>query len=280
MDAKSQPTQADLGGGVQFASARDDETLRGSASNGTLLFETLTIGPHSQTGLRHGEFRQNVSFDEEVSWPRERSARACGETTPRRKGGCGVCAAKAGQSVEARKAIADGSPVVTSRQTPSKGPEQTTRISGDQLVATLDTETPCASWMERATHRSSSRQRMDRTMRRRAICCTRPLSSGLGRFRKIRASARQQAGQQNSEEKDQGPKMQTTLETAIQDGNVVLTETPGEETRRDRPARNPDRLGAARRVSRCGPGPAPHRRSQDHRRRSDADGRRVDRLSP
>ncbi|MGB6160569.1 MAG: LptA/OstA family protein [Acidobacteriaceae bacterium] len=230
MDAKSQPTQADLGGGVQFASARDDETLRGSAGNGTLLFETVSIGPHSQTGLRHGEFRQNVSFDEEVTGLAKDPRGHAEKQLHAEKVDVEFAPPKAGQSVEARKAIADGSPVVTSRQTPSKGPEQTTRISGDQLVATLDTgnalrqldgtgNTQIVQSATDGSHDTTKGDLLHATFiqRPRAV----PENQGQGQ-----ANASQH---KTGREKDQGPKMQTALETAIQDGNVVLTETPAKK---------------------------------------------------
>ena len=137
LDAKSQPTQADLGGGVQFASSRENATMQGSATDGTLLFVTVDAGGHAKTSLRHGEFRQNVSYDEQVTGLAKDSRGRAEKQMHAEKLDVEFAPAAAGGSVEARKAIAVGNPVVTSRQMPWKGPEQTTRISGDELVAAL-----------------------------------------------------------------------------------------------------------------------------------------------
>ena len=284
MDAKSQPTQADLGGGVQFASARENETMRGSASDGTLLFETLSTGPHAQTGLRHGEFRQNVTFDEEVTGLAKDPRGHAAKQLHAEKVDVEFAPPQAGQPVEARKAIAEGSPVVTSRQTPSKGPEQTTRISGDQLVATLDEGnalrqldgTGNTQIVQSATDGSHNASKGDLL---HATFIQQP-RGGSGKS----GSGRREPGEcesvQNREEEGSGPEDADRARNGHSGRQRGADRDAREEAGSDDAARNPDRLGAARRVSRCRPVAAPDRQSQDHRRRGDADGRGVDRLSP
>ena len=236
MDAKSQPTQADLGGGVQFASARENETMHGSASDGTLLFETVSTGPHAQTGLRHGEFRQNVSFDEEVTGLAKDPRGHADKQLHAEKVDVEFAPPQAGQSVQARKAIAEGSPVVSSRQTPSKGPEQTTRISGDQLVATLDEGnalrqldgTGNTQIVQSATDGSHNASKGD-VLHATFVQQPAPAPGNQGQAAGGQAMASQHKAGGAGKKKDQGLKMQTALETAIQDGNVVLTETPAKK---------------------------------------------------
>jgi lipopolysaccharide export system protein LptA len=233
MDAKSQPTQADLGGGVQFASARENETMRGSASDGTLLFETVSAGPHAQTGLRHGEFRQNVTFDEVVTGLAKDPRGHAAKQLHAEKVDVEFAPPQAGQPVEARKAIAEGSSVVTSRQTPSKGPEQTTRISGDQLVATFDEgnalrqldgtgNTQIAQSATDGSHNASKGDVLHAVFVQQPA----PVPQNHGQ---VTASSADSRRHETGKKKNQGPKMQTALETAIQDGNVVLTETPAKK---------------------------------------------------
>jgi lipopolysaccharide export system protein LptA len=236
MDAKSQPTQADLGGGVQFASARENETMHGSASDGTLLFETVSTGPHAQTGLRHGEFRRNVIFDEEVTGLAKDPRGHADKQLHAEKVDVEFAPPQAGQSVQARKAIAEGSPVVSSRQTPSKGPEQTTRISGDQLVATLDEgnalrqldgtgNTQIVQSATDGSHNASKGDVLHATFVQQPALA--PGNQGQAAGGQAMASQHKAGGA--GKKKDQGLKMQTALETAIQDGNVVLTETPAKK---------------------------------------------------
>ena len=52
LDAKSQPMKADLGGGVQFASIRENQTMRGSSNNGTLLFAEAAAGQQDTIATR------------------------------------------------------------------------------------------------------------------------------------------------------------------------------------------------------------------------------------
>ncbi|MGA8160459.1 MAG: LptA/OstA family protein [Acidobacteriaceae bacterium] len=225
-DAKSQPLQATVGGGVQFASARPNQTMQGSAQEGTLLFTAGT--PGSPTSLRHAEFRKEVHIDEQATGlqndPRGRmerqvDAQILNVDFARQPGGRGV---------EARKAIADGSPVVTMRQTPSKGRGQSMRISGDHLVANL------ASGNRLQTlGGTGNTQVVDE-----AIDGSRDTTHGdvlhatfVQQPAAVQPKRSPQAGRSGSAKgkKAAAPAMQTTLETAVQDGHVVLTETPAKK---------------------------------------------------
>jgi lipopolysaccharide export system protein LptA len=132
-----------------------------------------------------------------------------------------------GQSVEARKAIAEGHPMLTSRQIPSKGPEQTTQISGDQLVATLGEAnalrqldgTGNTQIVESATDGSRNTTKGD-------VLHTTFNQEPVQAIPATVKTVAQGKSDGNGKKATQAPRMQTTLETAIQDGNVVLKETP------------------------------------------------------
>jgi len=222
---------------VRLGAGERDDARIGQRRNAAV--RTVSAGPHAQTGLRHGEFRQNVTFDEVVTGLAKDPRGHAAKQLHAEKVDVEFAPPQAGQPVEARKAIAEGSSVVTSRQTPSKGPEQTTRISGDQLVATFGRgERAAPAGMEQAIRRSRSRQRMDRTMRRRAMFSMRFSSSSRRRSRKITVRLqrvrRTRGGTKQERKKTRARRCRPALETAIQDGNVVLTETPREKSREQR----------------------------------------------
>jgi lipopolysaccharide export system protein LptA len=233
LDAKSQPTQADLGGGVQFASARANETMHGSANNGTLLFAAASGDPNAKTALRHGEFRQDVSFQDDLTGlandPRGRAQKQMHAE----KVDVEFAPPQQGHQLEAQRAFAEGNPVVTTRQMPSKGPEQTTRVSGDHLVAALGEgntlrqldgtgNTQVAQTASDGSHDTTRGDVLHATFVEQPA----PVKTGQA----TRAAAGSGGSRANGRKaKAEEPKMQTTLETAIQDGNVVLTDTPAKK---------------------------------------------------
>lgn len=221
LDARSQPTLADLGGGVQFASDRNNETMRGSSGSGTLLFAPANARGHAQTQLRHAEFRQNVRFDQNVIGLAKDPQGRAQKQMQAQKLNVEFAPANGARGAEARKAIAEGSPIVTSRQMPSKGPEQSTRISGDRLIATLGA--------------GNTLQQLDGTGNTQIVQSASDGAHDATTGDVLHASFLQQPAPANpppakgTNRKNPGPRMETTLETATQDGNVVLTETPAKK---------------------------------------------------
>ena len=225
LDTKSQPTQADLEGGVQFASTRENETMHGASGNGTLLFTVANVGGHAQTEIRHGEFRENVRFEQDVTGLAKDPRGHAQKQMEAQKVDVDFAPAPGGRGVEAREAVAGGNPIVTSRQMPSKGPAQTTRITGDQLVATLGD--------------GNALRRLDGTGHTEIVQSATDGSRNTSRGDTLRASFMQQptTGEESivqgaakkAGKTSQGPRMQTTLETALQDGNVMLTELPAKK---------------------------------------------------
>ncbi|HEY1809116.1 MAG TPA: LptA/OstA family protein [Acidobacteriaceae bacterium] len=224
---KSQPLEATLGGGVQFASARPNQTMRGAAEEGTLLF--TAGGPGSPTSLRHAEFRKNVRFDEQAAGlrndPRGRMERQVEAGTLN----VDFAPQAGGRDVEARKAIADGSPVVTMRQMPSKGPGRSMRISGDQLVATL-----AGGNRLRTLDGSGNTQVVDESSDGARDTTRGDVLHATFVEEPAKAQGKRSAGARRSgkaQRRTPAPaKSGATLETAVQDGHVMLTETPAKKT--------------------------------------------------
>jgi len=238
MDARSQPTQADLGGGVQFASSRENATMQGSSTDGTLLFGTVDAGGHAQTSLRHGEFRQNVSFDEQVTGLAKDPRGRAEKQMHAEKLDVEFAPVAAGGSAEARKAIAAGNPAVTSRQMPSRGPEQTTRISGDELVATLGEgnvlrqldgsgNTQIVQSSTDGSHNTTRGDVLHATFMQEPAPVRGDQDQDSGD--PVSATDENGKGAGKKDGKNQGPRIETTLETAIEDGNVILTELPAKK---------------------------------------------------
>ena len=208
LNPKSEATHAELQGGVQFAAARPNEKMQGSAGSGTLVF--ASEGTSGQTALRHAEFRQDVHFTHEViGLPRDPQGRAArqvqGQTVQ-----VEFVPTHGGGELQARTVRADGNPVVTMQQMPSKGPGQSTRISGDRLVATLGANNVLEA-LDGTGHTNVALQGMDGS---------RNTSEGDA----LHATF--------AEEKGTAPpggteaRVITKLDSAIQDGHVVITETP------------------------------------------------------
>ncbi|MFP5230648.1 MAG: LptA/OstA family protein [Acidobacteriota bacterium] len=226
LDPKSQPTRADLGGGVQFASMRENETMRGSSGSGTLLFTPARLKGHAETQLQHGEFRENVRFDQQlVGFAKDPRGRA-EKQLQAQKVDVDFAPAQRGRGVEARRMIADGHPVLISQQTPAKGRGQTMRIAGNQLVATLGA--------------GNALQTLDGTGNTEIDQLASDGAHNTSRGDVLHASFVQQPAPvqphataetiRRSPRQNAAPRMQTTLETAVQDGHVVLTELPAKKS--------------------------------------------------
>ena len=239
MDAKSQPTQADLGGGVAFASMRGNDSMQGTSSESTLHFATATgADGKTTTALRHAEFRKDVNFADEIAGlekdPRGRAEkRVQGQTVD-----VDFAPVQPGEPMEARKAVAVGNPVVTMRQMPSKGPATATRISGDRLVATLGAgnllqtldgtgHTKVVEDSTDGAHDASQGDVLHATFDQEPVAAHAGGAAATGGVqRTVKAAGAQPGKTAGKRGAAAGPRTQTTLATAVQDGNVVLAETP------------------------------------------------------
>lgn len=227
---KSQPLQAALGGGVQFLSSRPNATMRGSAQEGTLLF-AAAAGPGESTSLRHAEFRRDVHFDEQATGlqndPHGRAEKQVEAGTlnidfVREAGGHGV---------EAQKAIADGNPVVTMRQMPSKRPAQSMRISGDQLVAGLADGNRLRSLDGTGNTQviNESSDGSQDTTHGDVLHATFVAQPAADQAKRSVDQPKLSANGGRQVKRAAAPATVTTLDTAVQDGHVTLTEMPAKK---------------------------------------------------
>ena len=221
LNGKSQPLQADLGGGVTFAQAKTGAQMQGSADAGTLVFVTAARAGGA-TELRRAEFRRNVRFTEQTAGNTGNTAGPTSRELTAQTVDVEFASAPARRRVEARKVVAEGNPVMTMRQATAHGAhaglEQTTRISGDELVATLGAGSVLRE-MDGTGHTQienvssdGARESSEGDVLRATFGQKTPKESG-------RSSS-------GGKRKAQGPRMQTVLQTATQDGHVVLTEIP------------------------------------------------------
>ncbi|HTV04671.1 MAG TPA: LptA/OstA family protein [Acidobacteriaceae bacterium] len=210
LNSKSQPTQTDMNGGVNFVSQAPDESMHGTANSAT-----LTFGSNSM--LRHAQFRDDVSFVDQVfklaNDPNGDASRQIGA----QKLDVDFAPGPDGKTAIAQKALATGNASVNLHTVPSKGPQQLTNISGDQLLALLTPDGRAIRQLNGAGHtkiinlaqdgatNTSTGDRLEVTFR------VPPAKSKSGSKKHENASQSAQASQ---------------IETAIQDGHVVLTQRP------------------------------------------------------
>jgi lipopolysaccharide export system protein LptA len=226
MDAKSEPTEAELGGGVAFASARGNDAMQGTAGEGTLHFATEKgADGKTQTALQHAEFRREVHFTEEVTGMGKDARGRAEKQVDGQKVDVDFGPPGPGGETEARRAVADGNPVVTMHQMPSRGPATTTRISGDHLVATLG--------------EGNALRQLDGTGHTRIVDEATDGSRDTAQGDALHATFAQEApaaragvtpppaprGKQKHGSAGE-PRTQTAIDTATEDGHVALTETP------------------------------------------------------
>jgi lipopolysaccharide export system protein LptA len=214
VDAKSQPVQIDLGGGLNFISDTDNQSMHGNAVEGT-----LTFGPMST--LRHAQLRNAVSFvDQLLTLPDDPRGNASREVQASKLDIDFAPGADPKKSL-AQKALATGNAAVNLHTVSSKGPQQLTNITGDQLLATLENGKTLKQLdgaghtkiVDLAADGSTNTSTGDRLQVTFAPQLARSPASAQTANKAAKPAT--PPGSQNIE-----------VETAIQDGNVVLTQTP------------------------------------------------------
>lgn len=130
LNDKSQPTKSDLTGGVNFLSDTPDESMHGNANEATLTFGVGSM-------LKHATFRNTVSFVDEVfklaNDPKGTASRQIAAS----KLDVDFVPGPKGKRAVAQRVLAEGKASVVLHTVPSKGPQQATTIRGDQLLADL-----------------------------------------------------------------------------------------------------------------------------------------------
>jgi lipopolysaccharide export system protein LptA len=214
LNEKSQPTQADMGGGVNFISNDDAQSMHGNAVEGTLTFG-------DDTALRHAQFRNAVTFvDQQLKLANDPQGSATRQ----------VRASKldvdftTGPDKKAvtQKVLATGNAVATLREIPSKGPEQNTTISGDQLLATLSNGRTIHQ-LDGSGHTKIEDLAQDGSLNVSTgdvlhISFTPPGTPQLS------TAAPAKPGKAM-------PAQSSQIDTAVQEGNVVLTQTPAKNAK-------------------------------------------------
>lgn len=224
LDPQSQPTQVDIGGGVNFISNDENQSMHGNAVEGT-----LTFGPNST--LKHAQFRNAVSFVDQVlklaNDPRGTAAREVQTSKLDIDFAPGPDAKKS----VAQKALATGNALVTLHTIPSKGPQELTTINGDQLLATLDSgttikqldgsgHTKIVDLAQDGSTNTSTGDQLHMTFAPQA----RPAPAAAAS-----TASSQQPLKPLPKPSNAAVSQTSQVETAIQDGNVVLTQTPAKK---------------------------------------------------
>jgi lipopolysaccharide export system protein LptA len=206
LDAKSQPLQAEMGGGVNFVSNDETRSVHGNAVEGT-----VTFGPNST--LRHAQFRNAVSFVEQLlKLNNDPKGTASREMQASKLDVDFATGADPKKSV-AQKALATGNARVNLHTIPSKGPQQLTTITGDQLLATLSD--------------GKTLKQLDGSGNTKVVDLAADGSVNTSKGDRLLITfAPQSAQKPRAGSAEQGQSQNIAVETAVQDGNVVLTQTP------------------------------------------------------
>jgi lipopolysaccharide export system protein LptA len=217
LDEKSQPQQAVMGGGVNFVARDEAQAMHGNAVEGT-----ITFGPDAV--LKHAQFRNAVSFvDQQLKLSNDPHGSATRQ----------VSASKLDidfttgpdKKAVAQKALATGNAVATLRTISSKGPEQNSIISADQLLATLSGGRSIQQ-LDGAGHTKIVDMAQDGATN---------ISSGDALHITFVSPTQPVVPVKSSHT---SPTLQAAqIDTAVQEGNVSLTQTPAKGAKTQAPLR-------------------------------------------
>ena len=214
LDAKSQPVQVDMGGGLNFISKTDNQSMHGNAVEGT-----LTFGPMST--LRHAQLRNAVSFvDQLLTLPDDPRGTASREVQASKLDIDFAPGADPKKSL-AQKALATGNAAINLHTVSSKGPQQLTNITGDQLLATLENGKTL-----KQLDGSGHTQIVDLAADGSTNTSTGDTLQVTFAPQLARKPAPAQTANKTAKPATPAGSQNIQVETAIQDGNVVLTQTP------------------------------------------------------
>ena len=145
LNQKSQPVRTDMGGGVNFVSTDENQSMHGSAVSGT-----LTFGDNST--LKHAQFRDAVSFVDQIFKLANDPQGTASRQIQASKLDIDFVPGPDAKKAVAQKALATGNAFVNLHTIPSKGPQQVTTISGDQLLALLTADGTAIRQLNGAGH--------------------------------------------------------------------------------------------------------------------------------
>ncbi|HZD48231.1 MAG TPA: LptA/OstA family protein [Silvibacterium sp.] len=229
LDAKSQPVQVDMGGGINFVSNDENHSLHGNAVEGTLNFGSMST-------LKHAQLRNAVSFVDQVlklnNDPKGTASRELQASTLDIDFAPGPDPKKS----IAQKALATGNATINLHTIPSKGPQQLTTITGDQLLATLENGKSLKQLdgsgntrlVDLAADGSVSTSKGDRLLITFAPRPPQPTSKPA-QSASHKTAARAEPAPSSTKPGSANGTQNIAVDTAIQDGNVVLTQTPAKK---------------------------------------------------
>jgi lipopolysaccharide export system protein LptA len=208
LDAKSQPIQTNMEGGVNFVSTAPDESMHGNAVSGTLTFGEKSM-------LKHAQFRDAVSFVDQVfklaNDPKGTESRQMQAS----RVDVDFVPSPGGKKAVAQKALAVGNATVKLHTIPSKGPQETTTIDGDQLLAFLTPDGRAIRQLNGTGHTKVIELAKDGST-----------NTSIGDRLEATFDTQQNAKLPSGSGQTKAPSQGSQIETAIQDGHVILTQTP------------------------------------------------------
>ncbi|MGC2163239.1 MAG: LptA/OstA family protein [Silvibacterium sp.] len=216
LNSKSQPTQADMNGGVNFVSHAPDESMHGIANSGT-----LTFGANSM--LKHAQFRDDVSFIDQVFKLANDPKGDASRQIQAQKLDVDFVPGPDGKKAIAQKALATGNASVNLHTIPSKGPQQVTTISGDQLLALLTPDGRAIRQLNGAGHT-------------KIVDLAKDGSTNTSAGDRLAVTFNVPAPRSKKQENASHTAQASQIETAIQDGHVVLTQKPQQKAGAPNPA--------------------------------------------
>jgi lipopolysaccharide export system protein LptA len=226
LDAHSQPTQVDMGGGVNFVSNQENESMHGNAVSGTLTFG-------AKGALKHAQFRDAVSFLDQVLKLANDPKGTASRQVQASQLDVDFAADPATKKSVAQKALAAGNASVNLHTIPSKGPQELTNVAGDQLLFTLAPDGREIRQLDGAGHTrvtSLGKDGSTSTSTGDRLHITFPPESGAAGQKPVIRQTKNAAAPGNKA----APGSQ--IESAIQDGHVVLTQIPQPQPGKPQPA--------------------------------------------
>jgi lipopolysaccharide export system protein LptA len=231
LDEKSQPIQTDAGGGVNFVSNGDNDSMHGTAVSCTLNF-----GANSM--VKHAQCRDAVSFVEQIFKLANDPKGTASRQMQASKLDVDFAPGPDGKKSVAQKALATGNAEVNLHTIRSKGGQELTNIRGDQLLTTLDESgtairqldgsgsTKIVSLAQDGSTSTSTGDRLHMTFTQQPKPAK---ESGSGAASVAKADAVKAPAKAEKPGRKAGDPETSQIDTAIQDGHVVMTQTPAKK---------------------------------------------------
>ena len=210
LDTKNQPVQADMGGGINFVANDETHSIHGNAVEGT-----MTFGPRSM--VKHAQLRNAVSFVDQLLKLKNDPQGTASREMQAAKLDIDFAPGPESEKSVAQKVLATGNARINLHTVPSWGPQQLTTITGDQLLATL-----AGGKTLKQLDGSGNTKIVD-------LAADGTVNTSKG-DRLLITFAPQSAQKSSAKPGEQLQPQNVAVDTAIQDGNVMLTQTPAKKS--------------------------------------------------